>query len=292
VRAAQPAARAKWQAAAAGLIPLASVAAPGLPAGCGSVPCSRQSVRRRASSVSRPDISHERGIVLAPDVFTYRAAVGACEMGQQRRQAAYLLRAMQRQATVQVVAAWRAAVSACEKGPAASAGLTPLTGVAAPLTRMWVRTARPSARAKGASSDSRPFISCERCRARPSGRGWLRTVPPSVRTKRGSSVSRPDFSYERCSAFVPDVSTYGAAVSSFVYSGSCLAPPISVADHGGGCFVIRFPRIWYQPALSVWWRRHPYSCQHVCIECGCRQASGGWWVFACAGMPLVGTGER
>jgi len=275
-------------AAAAGLLSLASDAAPGHRAGGGYVPCSRRCVR----SGGQPR-QQARHFVRARQ--------------RPRPGSVYVLRSRQRvrkgpaatagllSLTSDAAPGHRAAgvtgsapVSACEQGPAASAGLAPLTSVAAPFTWMWVRTARPSARAKGASSASRPFTSCERRRARPSGRWRLRAGPPSVHTKRDSSFSRPDFSYERCSALVPDVSTCSAAVSSFVYSGSGLAPPISVADLGGGGFVIRSPRIGYQPALAVWWGRHPYSCQHVCIECRCRQASDGWWNLGLRGVAACG----
>ena len=50
-------------------------------------------------------------------------------------------------------------------------------------------TAQPSARAKWASSDSRPHISYERRSARPSSRWWLRAVQPPVRAKPGPAAS-------------------------------------------------------------------------------------------------------
>jgi len=210
-RTAQPSACARW--ASSDGRPRISYERRGARPLCRGWSCAVQpSVRaKRGSSASRPDAFYVRCSAIVPVVSIYRAAVSACKSGQQRQQASHLVRALQRQAIGPAVVACRAAVSEHEKGPAASADLTFRTSDAAPPCRMRIRTAQPSARAKGASSDSRPRTSCERCSARLPCRLWLRAAQPSVRKKRASSVSRPDISYERGSAIVPEVSTYRAA---------------------------------------------------------------------------------
>ena len=115
-----------------------------------------------ASSVSRPDTFYERGSAIGPEVSTCCAAGGARERGKLRQQASSLLRAWLRQTILPVVVMFRAAVRAYEKGPAASVGLTFLMSEAASSSRMCLRTAQPSARAKLASIDSRPLTSYER----------------------------------------------------------------------------------------------------------------------------------
>ena len=149
-------------AATAGLMSLTSEAAPVHRAGGGYVPCSRRCVRSGASSVSRPDTFYERGSAIGPEVSTCGAAGGARERGKPRQQASSILRAWLRQSILPVVVMFRAAVRAYEEGPAASVGLTFLTSEAAFSSRMWLRTAQQSARAKLASIDSRPHTSYER----------------------------------------------------------------------------------------------------------------------------------
>jgi len=50
-----------------------------------------------------------------PDVFTYSAAISACDKSQQHQHALQLVRAMQRHAIVPDVVAYSAAISACGK---------------------------------------------------------------------------------------------------------------------------------------------------------------------------------
>ena len=50
-----------------------------------------------------------------PDVVAYRAAIRACEKGQQPQQALQLLQEMQYKGVVPDVISYKAAISACEK---------------------------------------------------------------------------------------------------------------------------------------------------------------------------------
>ena len=53
---------------------------------------------------------------LLPNVFTYNAAISACEKGQMPQQALHLLREMQLRGLMPIVITYSAANSAYEKG--------------------------------------------------------------------------------------------------------------------------------------------------------------------------------
>jgi len=91
-----------------------------------------------------------------PVVFAYRAAVGACEKGQQRLLASHLLRAMQCHASVP--------------------------------DDLFLQCCRQRGQ-KGARSTSRPYIPHVRGSAIHSRGEWAPTALPSARANRASSTS-------------------------------------------------------------------------------------------------------
>jgi len=133
----------------------------------------------RQSSCSRV------GVYVSAASTWHGAAISACETGQQRQQALYLLRATQRPAIEQVVVTCRAAVGACEAG-------------ASRVSRPDTSYERGSVLVPGVFTDCAAVSVCERGLQRQQAsyllratlhqatvQQGLRAVHPSVRANRG-----------------------------------------------------------------------------------------------------------
>jgi len=156
-----------------------------------------------------------------------------------------------------------------------------------------------------ASSFSRPHISCGRCSVMPLCRPWSSTVLPSARAK--GSAAPVDLTSLAAVAAPCHRAGYGRGPAAPAGGGGpCDCSGVrrrrAVVVHmracrhgcGAGCATGIHSTICLQWISAANWpvpaflrRRHPYSCQLVCIECGCRQASGGWCFLGLAAVVLL-----